>query len=166
MEKYISLNLRLLGIFFVYKHDRALKTNVEKTWITMRFIMRFISIFLHEKIEYDTGLLIYKHGGFVHKEIAKETEEKEISDSKPEKSDSTEKKEGSRTGVSGQISLTRSLSMPAQYRSEVTAHIWGTGHKGALSHKLGSLFTSSICSLSLNNAWFSVLYCFRCENYV
>ncbi|XP_061177549.1 protein phosphatase 1 regulatory subunit 12A-like isoform X4 [Saccostrea echinata] len=79
------------------------------------------------------------------KEIAKETEEKEVSDSKPEKSDSTEKEEGPRTGVeekgpptgveekgpptgveegqrsrvSDQISLTRSLSMPAQYRSEV-----------------------------------------------
>ncbi|XP_078339242.1 protein phosphatase 1 regulatory subunit 12B-like isoform X4 [Crassostrea virginica] len=54
------------------------------------------------------------------KEIAKETEEKAISDSKPEKSDSTEKEEekaGKR--VSGQISLTRSLSMPAQYRSQV-----------------------------------------------
>ncbi|XP_062568522.1 protein phosphatase 1 regulatory subunit 12A-like isoform X6 [Saccostrea cucullata] len=70
------------------------------------------------------------------KEIAKETEEKEVSVSKPEKSDSTEKEKGPLTGVeekgpptgveegqrsrvSGQISLTRSLSMPAQYRSEV-----------------------------------------------
>nr|XP_022287229.1 protein phosphatase 1 regulatory subunit 12A-like isoform X3 [Crassostrea virginica] len=54
------------------------------------------------------------------KEIAKETEEKAISDSKPEKSDSTEKEEEKAgTRVSGQISLTRSLSMPAQYRSQV-----------------------------------------------
>ena len=65
---------------------------------------------------------VLKLGGFVHKEIAKETEEKAISDSKPEKSDSTEKEEEKAgTRVSGQISLTRSLSMPAQYRSQVTA---------------------------------------------
>nr|XP_034333854.1 protein phosphatase 1 regulatory subunit 12A isoform X14 [Crassostrea gigas] len=53
------------------------------------------------------------------KEIAKETEEKAVSDSKPEKSDSAEKEEKARTGVSGQMGLSRSLSMPAHYRSEV-----------------------------------------------
>jgi hypothetical protein len=101
--------------------------------------------------------VICKSGGFVHKEIAKETEEKEVSDSQPEKSDSTEKKEGSSRGVSGQISLTRSLSMPAQYRSEVTAHIWGTGHQGALSHVTRGhclLLPQCEISLSINNILF------------
>ena len=72
-------------------------------------------------IERVTKVNVLKLGGFVHKEIAKETEEQAISDSKPEKSDSTEKEEKAGTRVSGQISLTRSLSMPAQYRSQVTA---------------------------------------------
>lgn len=42
-----------------------------------------------------------KFSGFVYKEIVKETEEKAVLDSKLEKSDSVEKEEKVRIGVSG-----------------------------------------------------------------
>lgn len=83
-----------------------------------------------------------KLGGFVHKEIAKETEEKAVSDSKPEKSDSAEKEEKARTGVSGQMGLSRSLSMPAHYRSEVTALTRGLEPPGGSTGFLSVLRTN------------------------
>lgn len=82
-----------------------------------------------------------KLGGFVHKEIAKETEEKAVSDSKPEKSDPAEKEEKARTGVSGQMGLSRSLSMPAHYRSEVTALTRGLEPPGGSTGLLSVLRT-------------------------
>lgn len=66
-----------------------------------------------------------KFGGFVYKEIVKETEEKAVLDSKLEKSDSVEKEEKVRIGVSGQMGLFRSFSMFVYYRFEVIVFIRG-----------------------------------------